>query len=441
MANFYPRALYLAIGTLLSASAFAGLTIPPTDTSVNGLFNLHENCATTTSQYGASVDNLGDALTCGSFHGNVKTAYYSLNHAYFGDKSQDTAVVGGNLKYETAPFYGVQAGISYNIQRRLDDKNNGHAEVSEFKEDRDGLAEAYLTWKNDKARVTVGNQRLNVPFVGDYADWRVLPSLYQAADAQYGKGDDFVRLTKVNKFKSYGDDEFTKTSRQSSTVTTDGMWSLGGGKSAKLANGSTLKGQLWLQRYEDYSDIIYAQGSMDFPHNAYKPELAVQYISGKDQGDAKAGKVDSQIAGIQLAGKITPTVTAKVAYDYIHPKKDAYLNGALLTPYAHNTSSDPIFAQPFFTSTQDLGAGNAFMLSAETKLNPQTIVGGRYSYMDLKEKDTVKSRDQSEYLLYGIYNFGGQFKGLSLTDFVGVQTSPRYDHDFIQNRLMLAYKF
>lgn len=434
MRNYQYQKFLLVLSGFIGSSAIAGL--PLTDTSLNSMLNLKQNCTVQNN----SVGTLEEAFACGSVHGSIRGDYFSLNHAYFSPVSQDTASIGGYIKYETAPLYGVQAGISYDLQSRLDSKGN-HAEVSELKEDRDGLAEAYLTWKNDKARVTVGNQRLDLPFVGDYADWRVLPVVYQGVDAKYGNNTDFVRLTKVNKFKSYADDEFTKTSRQSSTISTDGMWSLGGGKSTKLANGSILKGQLWLQGYEDYTDIIYAQGSMDFPKQAYKPELAVQYINGKDQGKAYAGKVDSQIAGIQLTAKPTPTVNVTAAYDYIRPKKDAYLNGALLTPYAHNTSSGPIFAQPMFTSTQDLGAGNAVMLSAEKKLNAQTILGARYSFMDLKESDDVKSRNQSEYLLYGIYNFDGKLKGLSLADFAGVQVSPRYDHKFLQNRLVLAYNF
>jgi hypothetical protein len=37
--------------------------------------------------------------------------------------NQDTTVIGGYIKYETAPFYGIQAAVGYDIQRRLDDKN------------------------------------------------------------------------------------------------------------------------------------------------------------------------------------------------------------------------------------------------------------------------------------------------------------------------------
>lgn len=167
----------------------------------------------------------------------------------------------------------------------------------------------------------------------------------------------------------------------------------------------------------------------------------MQYISAKDQGKALAGAVDSQIFGVQAAFKILPKASLKVAYNYIKPDRESYLNGALLTPYATKTSSGEIFAQPFFTSTQDLGAGNAFMTSLEGKLTDQVIAGARYSFMDLKEADHLASRNQSEYMVFGIYNFTGALKGFSVSNFFGIQTSPRYEKDFLQNRFTLSYKF
>ncbi|WP_312048947.1 OprD family outer membrane porin [Acinetobacter courvalinii] len=404
-----------------------------TDTSLNHLLNLQQDCQ--------ANDQLAAAFACGSLHGAVKSAYYSLNNGYFvNNLNQDTAVIGGYIKYETAPFYGVQAGIGYDIQRRLDEKDN-KAEVDELKEDGDGLAEAYLTWKNDLARVTVGNQRLNLPFMGDYADRRVLMFLYQAADVRIGDNNDFLRLTKVNKYKSYGEDEFTKSARQNSNLQTDGVWSVGVGKRFHLAEDRSLKTQLWYQSYDDYTRLIYTQADLAMPKLKYAPEFSLQYMSGKEQGKALAGEVNSQIFGAQAAVKVLPKATLKVAYNYIKPDREGYLNGALLTPYAAKTSSGEIFAQPFFTSTQDLGAGNALMLSLEGKVSDQVIAGARYSFMDLKEAEHVASRNQSEYMLFGIYNFTGALKGFSISNFAGIQTSPRYDKNFLQNRLTLSYKF
>ncbi|MBT0719158.1 hypothetical protein HGT71_12985 [Rosenbergiella epipactidis] len=101
----------------------------------------------------------------------------------------------------------------------------------------------------------------------------------------------------------------------------------------------------------------------------------------------------------------------------------------------------PYFAQPFFTSTQDLGNGNAWATSLNYSATEQVTVGTRYSWMDLKPANSHGSLRQSEYLVYGIYSFGGALKGLSLTDFVGVQTSPLYKKDFWQNRVALQYDF
>lgn len=421
----------------LPSMAIAAPTNNPPLT-INRLAGTQQDC--TVSNH--SVDSLGKAVTCGTVSGAVKTAYYSLNNAYFGGKSQDTVATGGYIRYETAPFYGVQAAVGYNVQRRLDD-DNGHAEVSEFKNDKDGLGEAYLKWQNDNARVTVGNQRLDVPFLGDYSEFRILQSLYQAADVKVGNNDDFIRATKVNKFKSHGEDEFYKTSRQSAVAETDGMWSIGVGKGLKLANGNQLKGQAWYQDYDDYTKLAYVQGNYGLSNHPLKPEFAVQYINGQDQGKALAGKVDSQMYGAMASVKPTPATTVKVAYDHIDPQSDAYRNGALLTPYSTNTSSSVIFAQPFFTSTQDLGAGNAYMLGLDGKYDDQTNLGARLSFMDLKESKNVDSRDQTELMVYATHNFAGKLKGVSISNFAGIQHSPRYEgkENFFQNRLTVSLKF
>ncbi|MDM1020102.1 hypothetical protein QSV37_07245 [Acinetobacter sp. VNK23] len=427
--------------TLKSATLIMAMTAAmqgqAADTSLNGLFNLDQDCQIKDN----SVQLLGQALSCGSVHGVVKATYYSLNNGYFvNNLNQDTVTAGGYVKYETAPFYGIQAGVGYDLQRRLDDKDQ-KPEVPELQNDRDGLAEAYVIWKNDLARITIGNQRLNLPFMGDYADRRVLMYLYQAADVQIGNNTDFLRLTKVNKYKSYGEDEFTKTSRQNEKIETDGVWSFGAGKSIALAGDKKLKAQLWYQNYDDYTRLIYTQADLAFAKLNYAPELSLQYISGKDQGKALAGEVNSQIFGAQAALKVLPTATLKVAYNYIKSNHGSYLNGALLTPYATKTSSGEIFAQPFFTSTQDLGAGNAFMASLEDKVSDQVVAGARYSFMDLKEAEHLASRNQSEYMIFGIYNFTGALKGFSVSNFFGIQTSPRYEKDFLQNRFTLSYKF
>ena len=112
-----------------------------------------------------------------------------------------------------------------------------------------------------------------------------------------------------------------------------------------------------------------------------------------------------------------------------------------MTPYAHNVASGPLFAQPFLSSTQDLGAGNAYAIDLNAAPMGHWFVGARYSFMDLKSSATVASLYQSEYLLYAIYNFTGKLKGLSIANFVALQSSPARPKKFIQNRFTLEYAF
>ncbi len=75
-------------------------------------------------EVGESCDtqSIVDAIRCGQVTGKFHTLYYSTHNAYFvEDLNQDTVTAGGYLKFETAPFYGLTAGVSYAGQRRLDD--------------------------------------------------------------------------------------------------------------------------------------------------------------------------------------------------------------------------------------------------------------------------------------------------------------------------------
>ena len=386
------------------------------------------------------VESLQNMWLCGQFSGRLNTLYYSTHDAYFvQDLNQDTASTGGFIKYTVAPLQGVQAGVSFAGQRRLDDQHTNRHEIAELEPEKDGLAEAWLSWKNTDWNIRLGQQSLDVPFIGNY-DWRIMPPLFSAVDVRYGQQDDFVRATYIDRFKSYADDQFLQSSRYSDQIETDGAWSLGVAKHFEWTD-QTLKSQLWFQSYADYVNVLYTESHLQWPKLKYQPDLAVQIMQAQEQGDAKAGKVDHQGIGIALALKVTDQLTLKTAYNYIKPNHDSYLNGALFAPYMVYTSSGPYFAQPFFTSTQDLGAGNAFMLSFEGALSANSWVGANYSFMNLAASDSVKDLNQSEYVLYGIYNLSGALKGWSVANFFGFATSPRSEDIFVQNRFGIKYTF
>lgn len=408
-------------------------TVSFADINLNDLGHSPQNC---------DSNQLSNALSCGTLSGRLNTLYYSTHNAYFVENlNQDTVSTGGFIKYQTYPIAHFSAAVSYAGQWRLDDQNEKNNEISELKNEKDGLAEAYIEWKIPEAHVRVGQQSLDIPFLGNY-DWRIMPVLYQALDAQYqyGQQDDFIRATVVNRYKSYADDQFSRTSRYSQALKTDGMWSLGLAKGSDLG-AQQLKGQVWYQAYDDYSHLFYAEGHAKWKDLAYQPDLGIQLMWSEAQGEKRAGNVDHFGVGISLALNILDNKTLKTAYNYIRPQENRYLNGALFTPYMLYTASGPYFAQPFFTSTQDLGAGHAAMIAFEGSLNAQTYIGAQYSFMNLKETAAIKALNQSEYVMYGIYNFTGALKGWSVSNFAGFATSPRSDDLFLQNRLGLRYTF
>ena len=393
-------------------------------------------CSTTNSQ------SLIQAIGCGSIHGSARLFSYSTHNAYFArGLNQDSTTLGGYITYTTAPFYGFQAAVGVEGQTNL---LAGSDSVAELAHDSGGVDEAYLKWRQGLLSITAGNQHLNLPFLGDYSNARVLPYLYRAVDVKYGNDTDFIRVTRVFSYKSYADSTFTRTSRlaQDNTFSgkTDGLIALGLAKKRDLGQ-RYFTSQLWGEKYADITNIVWAEVHYVAPDILWKPDLGIQGFYGKNTGDSVLGKIGNRTLGMQLVVYPLNTLSWQVGYDKIFPEADAYKNGALVTPYAYKTSSDPYFAKPYFTSTPMTGAGNAFSTQLTWSYSDKWTLGSRYSFLDVKPAKDAKSINQSEYLLFARYNFGNELKGLSISDYFGIQTSPLYEREFIQNRVQLAYDF
>ena len=399
--------------------------------------------ADTNCQEKGNVDSVVNMIKCGSIDGSIRFNSYTLNNAYFSGRSQDTTSIGGFVTYKTAPFYGFQVGLGIEGQHRL---AKGSNPVGELADNEFGLGEAYLKWQYEKFSITAGNQRLNLPFVGDYGNFRVLPFLYRAADIQYGDKDNFIRATAINEYKSYATNSFNKGSRLKDDPfigldeTTDGMLALGGAKKFQLGE-NYLKGQIWVEHYIDLLTLYFAQTDYGLPAQAWKPELGLQAMYGHDTGDSYLGNVDSKIIGGQVKFKPIDKLTWKLAYNHMFNEADAWHNGALPTPYAHNVSSGPIFAQPFFTSTQDLGAGNAWSTELTGSITDHLTLGGRLTHVRAANSAEDENNRMTEYLISINYKFYGSLEGLVLSNFAGMQKREGNSDEFWQNRLQLTYNF
>ncbi|MFM0158049.1 OprD family outer membrane porin [Paraburkholderia sediminicola] len=395
---------------------------------------------------GNDVNNLRDMIAEGQFFGNVRTFYYASRNAFFSaGANQNTVSYGGELGYNTARFYGFSVGVSGYLQRGIGHSDNPDRVDSYLGPNITTLGEAYLKWEHDQFQITAGNQALNVPFASSY-DWRISPQLYQGLDAKYGDNDNYITAFKMFRFKSYTDNSFSEKTTYNvsfdpySTIgntETSGFWGVGAAHKFNL-DPLAVTAQGWYQTYQDYADLSYVEGQISRAAGSWKPFAGAQYFHETGDGRELLGHVDSQVYGMQLGVKHN-SMTLSLGYDFVAPHRNSYLNGALVTPYAHDVSGGPLFAQPFLTSTQDLGSGSAYAIDINGAPMGNWFIGARYSFMDLKADADGPSLDGSEYLAYAIYNFDGRLKGLSVADFFAVQTSPVKGRSFVQNRFQLQY--
>lgn len=403
--------------------------------------------ATPTGNSNPAAANLADMFEYGHVDGELGVLYYANHNAFFSGppyENGSTATAGGELGFTTATLNGFSLRFSAFAQRNFSKSSNGADR--DLKDDREALGEAWLQWQGYGLRVRAGNQELHAPFTGTY-DYRIIPQTYQGVSARYGGNDNHITLMRVYRYKSRISESYERTTNynktfdpfSSVTEETDGFWALGAAGSLNTESAK-LSGKAWFFNYVDYANLYYLEGRVAAAYGAIKPFLGVQYARETDEGDALLGPVDSEVYGIRL-GLTHKSLTATLNYDYIPHESGAYLNGALVTPYAHAESSGPFFAQPFLTSTQDLGSGSAYSVEISGAPLDHTILGARYSYMDLTPVAGSDSIKQSEYLVYAIYNFSGPLTGLSVTDFFAYQTQNRASEPYWENRLAIQYRF
>lgn len=403
--------------------------------------------AASTGHTDAGVNDVRDMFEQGDIHGQLSTLYYTNRNAFFvgGDHHSHAATIGGELEFTTAELNGFSLRLGAMAQRNF--SRSGHFPNRDLKDDLAALGEAWLQWQGYGLRLRAGNQKLDVPFAGTY-DWRILPQVYQGVSLRYGNDDQYVKVMRMYRYKSRISESYDRTTNYNTDFDafgpaghkkTDGFWAVGGADSLQTDAGK-LNGQAWFFNFKDYANLYYVQGKLTANQNEIKPFVALQYMRETDQGRRLAGRVDSTVYGAQIGVKYH-SITASLNYNHIPHKNGAYLNGALLTPYSHSVSSDPIFAQPFLTSTQDLGSGDAYLFAVTGSPIDNTFVGFNYSYMDLKPIAGGDSIGQKAFAVFASYNFTGALEGLSIAEAFSRQTQKHRDHAYWENRVTLQYSF
>ncbi|MDA3920511.1 MAG: OprD family outer membrane porin [Salinisphaera sp.] len=395
------------------------------------------------------ADNLRQMFTLGKADGIFRMAYYANHNAFFNSQAdRQTAAVGGELGFTSAELQGFSLRLSAYAQRNFARTNGRKGFNRDLGRDISALGEAYLQWQGHDFQIRAGNQLLKAPpFTATY-DYRIIPQVYQGVKVRYGDADHYLMAMRMFRFKSRISNSYDRTTNYNASFSpfppnttghTNGFWALGSADEADVG-AAKLSGQAWFFNYQDYANMYYTDATVARASGSIRPFLSAQFIRETDVGKALLGPVDNHTYGAQLGIK-HHSLTATLNYDYIPHRAGTFLNGALATPYASQEASGPLFAQPFLTSTQDLGSGNAY--AAEIKGAPlnHVFAGARYSYMDLTPARGSRSIGQSEYMIFGIYNFSGSLDGLSVLDFFAYQKQKVSSIDYWENRFTVQYSF
>jgi imipenem/basic amino acid-specific outer membrane pore len=307
-----------------------------------------------------SATTIDEAFATGKASGQIRGAYTSIENDA-GGNSYGTAL-GGILKYETADWNGLKAGVAAYVSQKLHaasgdaDKNELNSELFDI----DGksyayVGEAYLDYTMDNFNLRVGRQQIDTPFA-DTDDIRMHPNTFEAAIATYSaiEGTTLVGgyVTRWAGYDSEG------------TVSKDKFKKLGGDESNGVAvvgivneSVENLALQGWYYNIDEVSDAIYADATYAIPFSEnIGLELSGQYGHFSEE---KASGMDGSVYGIGAAFNIS-ALTLGAAYN-----KASNDNG--------KSVSNGFGGGPYMTSMEEwtidgMNDVKAYQLSAELDL-------------------------------------------------------------------------
>ncbi len=203
-----------------------------------------------------NADTLGEALTEGTVSGQIRIGHIYNKPKLSDEKRSYATAVGGQLKYETAKFYGFDAGVAFYTShdvralsgdKDIDERND---ELASSQGHYNILAESYIDYTQDTFSLRVGRQLIDTPYA-DSDDIRMTPNTFEAAYASYGL-DEFTfigaYLTRWQGPDSESDYEFDDLVRGS-----DGMLML-----AATYSSDMLESGIWYYGEDRTAEIFYA---------------------------------------------------------------------------------------------------------------------------------------------------------------------------------------
>lgn len=291
----------VAAGLLLSSIACAEETIEAVEPS---------------EKVSSEATSFTEAFTKGTPSGQIRLGYIWHNPDEDGAKSTDDLALGGQLKFETAPLYGLFLGAAFYTSHSLiqPDEEDFNDEMSSPDQHYDLLAEAYINGGWEGFNIRAGRQLIDTPFA-DSDDIRMTPHTFEAAVAGYELNDFSVTGGYLWAWQGvdagyHNDADFDDMVRGS-----DGTWMVGGSYGSDL-----LEAGLWYYSVADvvnafYADIVVPIEFSDSMSLTLGAQVTFQgdntndetyaEMESKVEGDLYGVMAEFSIVGITLGGAYT----------------------------------------------------------------------------------------------------------------------------------------
>jgi len=141
------------------------------------------------------ADNtFADAFKNGKVSGQIRAGYLYADPELEGHPSPYATALGGQLKFETGQWYGLDIGAAFYTSHAINalsgDKSEGrfNNQLSSDAGHYDLLAEAYLDYNYEHFKIRGGRQLIDTPYA-DSDDIRMTPNTFEGVVATYAYND------------------------------------------------------------------------------------------------------------------------------------------------------------------------------------------------------------------------------------------------------------
>ncbi len=409
----------------------------------------------------AGYASLQQFLEAGSVSGDIRSYYF--NQLFGGSTLPNKYAysLGGMLKVQTAPLYGVSAGVAFYTANALgaNDLNGpGYTHLDPLlmgeRNSLNVLGQAYLQYQDQWATLQVGNILLNTPWMNG-ADAFMIPNTYQGVSLTVHPLPN-LSLVGIREFRyknrtqeNYYRQTLLNDNADYSYLPDNSNGTLAFAVQGHYAGASV---SAWFYRFYDLANLFYGTASYKTPDllGHFQPFADFQYAREWADGNDLAGPVNATVYGgmVGLAAHydgIQGQLFA--AYDHITrrqitlPNGKTLDNGGFISPYSQQYNADPLY-----TSIMDYGligsaaGGHAWKFGL--LLFPLHNLRLKYSYSFYHTAPFLPNVNAN--YLDVTYTPGGFWKGISLRNRLAIDHSnpfADYHGTFIDDRLMLQYSF